>query len=159
MSKRKLWALLTFIAFIMWQVLFLGTMFKVKKDVPKHVEIDWDEALPYRNRSQTRRLASPSNAIHCVQTPLYLDQESTFKLSTEVTEKKFAYVWYASSDVYLCSAMTALKITKDLRSQEKSSHLKVDFVLMLVESDFRKSNLTQVSQLTIICQSHAILGC
>ena len=48
-------------------------------------------------------------------------------------DKKFAYVWYATDNIYLCSALVAMKQLKKLR---KSTNMRVDYVLIFSSDDF-----------------------
>ena len=48
---------------------------------------------------------------------------------------EFAYVWYATDNEYLCSALVALHL---LQLWRNSAKLTVDYVLMIVEGDFSK---------------------
>ena len=48
-------------------------------------------------------------------------------------DKKFAYVWYATDNIYLCSALVAMKHLKNLR---KATNMRVDYVLIFSNDDF-----------------------
>ena len=48
-------------------------------------------------------------------------------------DRKFAYVWYATDNIYLCSALVAMKQLKNLR---KSTNLRIDYVLIFSNEDF-----------------------
>ena len=87
----------------------------------------------------TNRYTHHGYDINCWQRPLDTDRRN---FDTNIRKKKFAYVWYAASNPYLCSALTAFKLLKKAREREQGSReeqLDVDFVLTYVPSDLKKS--------------------
>ncbi|TRY70741.1 hypothetical protein TCAL_12816 [Tigriopus californicus] len=102
--------------------------------------------LPFAHSSATKRVASPSDFINCVHQPLVQDRGAVFKPQSELSGKRFAYVWYASSPQYLCSALVALKILQNHRSKLGPLPYELDYVLMFVDStltDKAFANLTE----------------
>ena len=56
---------------------------------------------------------------------------------TNINEKaEFAYIWYATDNEYLCSALAALHLLQLWRNSAKLTA--VDYVLMIVVGDFSK---------------------
>ncbi|TRY74954.1 hypothetical protein TCAL_08660 [Tigriopus californicus] len=91
---------------------------------------------PYLRSSETRRVASPSREINCLQTPLTLDDRVQYLPDQLVLGQKFAYVWYAASTPYLCSALTALKWLQNHRLKNPwPIKFHVDYILMFVNKN------------------------
>eukprot|EP00095_Tigriopus_kingsejongensis_P001240 maker-scaffold160_size295910-snap-gene-1.41 protein:Tk01240 transcript:maker-scaffold160_size295910-snap-gene-1.41-mRNA-1 annotation:"hypothetical protein DFA_05069" len=97
---------------------------------------DQETDLPYWELSETRRVACPTRSINCYQLPLNLDLHTQYKPLKAVRRERFAYVWHATSKTYLCSALTAFIILRDIRRvTQGSKDFQVDFVLVMVPED------------------------
>lgn len=121
---------------------------RMKAQDPLDYRTPW--ILPFAQSSATKRVASPSDFINCVHQPLLEDPGAKWKSKSELSGKRFAYVWYASSSQYLCAALTALNILQGHRSKVESPPYEVDYVLMFVDStltDKTFATLTEVSEL------------
>ena len=77
--------------------------------------------------SSNQRFVLTGNNMNCKQKDLN-------NFTAPAKSDRFAYVWYAASLPYLCSALTAFKLLRALRDK---SDLTVDFVLTYVKSDHR----------------------
>ena len=65
---------------------------------------------------------------HLYHTPLLVSNSNN-------ESAQFAYVWYATDNEYLCSALVALHL---LQLWRNSAKFKVDYVLMIIQGDFRR---------------------
>ena len=83
-----------------------------------------------QNEEKPPTIQSKSN-LNCYQKPFQnLDLKPTTNFTNAST---FAYVWYATENNYLCSALVAMKHLQNLR---KNFDLKVDYVLIFSKEDF-----------------------
>ena len=73
--------------------------------------------------------------LDCIQEPF---RPTKVNQSLNDLSKKYAYVWYATSNPYFCSAIVALKYLKKLRN---GTNLKVDYVLTYSKADSLNTNL------------------
>ena len=69
--------------------------------------------------------------LDCIQKPFPALSNTT------KSNDRFAYVWYATQNTYLCSALAALKHLQNLRASQTNPDLNVDYVLIYSEGDLR----------------------
>lgn len=114
---------------------------KTKNNIPSETR----ESIPTKTNSSTQSETKPNPnpnipkpvmqtklALNCIQNTFPSLNTTTNTLDT------FAYVWYATSNSYFCSAIVAMKHLQKLR---KGSDLKVDFVLTYSKGDLLKPEL------------------
>ena len=80
-------------------------------------------------KQQPKVIQSKSN-LNCYQKPF---ENLGLKPATINDTNQYAYVWYATQNNYLCSALVALK---HLQSFRNDSDFKVDYVLIFSKEDF-----------------------
>ena len=80
-------------------------------------------------KQQSKVIQSKSN-LNCYQKPF---ENLGLKPATINDTNQYAYVWYATQNNYLCSALVALK---HLQSFRNDSDFKVDYVLIFSKEDF-----------------------
>ena len=114
-----------------------GKVLQESPDMQKH--------LPHLAKSETRKFATSSKLINCVQKPLtsYGNGEVKWTDHNSTQPLKFAYVWYAASAHYLCSAIAAMKFLRESRLKDpfqSDRRFDVRYVLVYVPGDLRQKD-------------------